>query len=374
MKKILLIVLFTLTLFANTDSCKLDVYFGNGVWNDEDQADISKIALKTFLQQQNPQRFNIADEGVTYNFKYAHNETYGNIDDLLETFWQLHESGQVGDFYFGFVARVLDAANVLSYEEESFRDRMAVIAANYDVNTQKMLEKYKTQSFSQKHNVLLVAHSQGNLFGNKMYELLDDQEKQKFRMVSVATPANHISGGEDYITLDLDLIIKAIPGSLPSNASGFGHTFVESYLNESNTGSRTMINTGITKAVEILDQNMCATYKYFRLIGFICSSRIDQELVVDIYGTKKDYSEELVATDTKERIALNTNGYCPLTGDDYTTNISKYNTGNCMAYRIDDTSYQPLESFINRSYENSYPCVTYTMKGEIVTKLKDLQE
>ena len=34
MKKILLIVLFNFTLFANTSSCMLDVYFGNGVWSE----------------------------------------------------------------------------------------------------------------------------------------------------------------------------------------------------------------------------------------------------------------------------------------------------------------------------------------------------
>ena len=38
MKKLLLILLFNLTLFANTNFCMLDVYFGNGVWNDENDA------------------------------------------------------------------------------------------------------------------------------------------------------------------------------------------------------------------------------------------------------------------------------------------------------------------------------------------------
>lgn len=376
MKKILLILLFTLTLFANTDSCKLDVYFGNGVWNDLDAVKVSRDELKIFMQQHNPQRFSIEDEGVTYDFKYAHNETTGTIDDLIETFWQLHESGQVGDFYFAFVTRILNAVNVLSYEEVNYKDKMVVVAATYDVNTQKMLQKYNSESFSKKHNVLLVAHSQGNLFGNKIYELLNNDERDKFRMVSIAMPANHIEGGEDYVTLDLDLVIKAIPGSLASNASGFGHTFVESYLNENNAGAIAMINAGIFKAVDTLDQNMCATYKYFRWIAYICNSRIDQELVVDIYGTKKDYSEELVVTDTKERIALNTNGRCPLTGDDFTTSIPKYDTGNCMAYRIDDTSgnIHSLDYIAGQTYENSYTCTQYKLSSEIYDTLKDFEE
>lgn len=373
MKKILLIILLTLTLFGNTDSCKLDVYFGNGVWNNEKQANISKIALKEFIQKENPQRFNIADEGVTYNFKYAHNETYGNIDDLLETFWQLHESGQVGDFYFGFVARVLDAANVLNYEEESFKDRMAVIAANYDVNTQKMLEKYKTQSFSPKHNVLLVAHSQGNLFGNKMYELLSDEEKKKFRMVSVATPASYIVAGEDYVTFDLDLVIQAIPGSLPSNASGFGHTFVESYLNESNIDSRTMINAGIFKAVSTLDENSCVAYRYFRWIGYMCNSRVEQELAVDIYGTKEDYSNELISSDVRQRIEF-INDSCPIADWDYITQASIHNKNGCDAYVFDYTTIHTLDFIANKTYENGYTCTRYNMSPAVTEKLRAMQE
>ena len=54
MRKIVLIILFTFTLFANNDSCKLDVYFGNGVWNDSQEAEKSKDELKAFMQQHNP--------------------------------------------------------------------------------------------------------------------------------------------------------------------------------------------------------------------------------------------------------------------------------------------------------------------------------
>ena len=109
------------------------------------------------------------------------------------------------------------------------------------------------------------------------------------------------------------------------------------------------------------------------MISYICSSRVDQELVVNIYGTKKDYSEELVVSETKERIAL-INGSCPLSGDDFTTNVSKYDIGSCMAYRMDDSSYQPLEEMVNNTYENSYPCVAYSISDEAKEKLRGLQE
>ena len=50
MKKILLIALFSFTLFANTNSCMLDVYFGNGVWNDDDAKLSSAKELKRFMR------------------------------------------------------------------------------------------------------------------------------------------------------------------------------------------------------------------------------------------------------------------------------------------------------------------------------------
>ena len=84
MKKIILIMLFSLTIFANTNPCKLDIYFGNGVWNDGQAAQESMFELKIFIQLNYPTRFSIVEDGVTYDFKYAHNETYGTINDLLK--------------------------------------------------------------------------------------------------------------------------------------------------------------------------------------------------------------------------------------------------------------------------------------------------
>ena len=179
MKKTLLIVLLTTTLFATTDSCKLDVYFGNGVNNDLDAAKASRDKLKQLTQLHYPGRFSIADDGITYDFKYAHNETYGVINDLIETHWQLYESGQISDLYFSFVASALDSLDNANSDEDAFRKRLQNIIYLYELDTDVMLNNYRTNSFNSKHNVLLVAHSQGNLFGNKMYDLFTSEEEEK---------------------------------------------------------------------------------------------------------------------------------------------------------------------------------------------------
>ena len=163
MKKTLIIVLFNFSLWASTNSCMLDVYFGNGVWNESWQAEESMGSLATFMQERNPEKFTINDENITYNFKYAHNDTHGTLVDLIETYWQLSEG------YFTFVAHILDGSVT---EEQFLTDlRKIIVQENGDTNT--MYAKYQSESFSQNHNVLLVSHLQGNLFANKIYALLD---------------------------------------------------------------------------------------------------------------------------------------------------------------------------------------------------------
>jgi hypothetical protein len=331
----------------------------------------------------NPDRFLVADENITYSFKLAYNKGDNwDVDDLLETFWQLHESGQIGDFYFGFITRIMDAANVLTLEEGNYRSRMAAIAAQAFANTQEILQLYRNESFSNNNNVLLVAHSQGNLFANDVYGLLTDDEKKRFQIVGVGVPADHIVTGNNYVTFTFDPIIQPIPNSLPANVSGFGHTFVPSYLDEGNTDAATAIATHISEKVVLLDQNMCTKYKYFRWIAYECSSRSDTELEVGIYGSKQHPTnpyttiEEKVATDVRRLVSKDENGKCPLTDWDYRTSVSVYDKNGCMAYTFDDTSggYHSLEYIAAQTYENSYTCTTYEMSQAVYNQLKSLEQ
>ncbi|MDD2789633.1 MAG: hypothetical protein PHU40_03085 [Sulfurimonas sp.] len=381
MKKIIILLTLTLTLFAS-DACKLDIYFGNGVWNTRPQAEASKLKLKKFMRDHNPDRFPIAEEGTTYSFKLAYNKGDNwDVDDLLETFWQLHESGQIGDFYFGFITRIMDAANVLTLEEGNYRSRMAAIAAQAFANTQEILQLYRNESFSNNNNVLLVAHSQGNLFANDVYGLLTDDEKKRFQVVGVGVPADHVVTGNNYVTFTFDPIIQPIPNSLPANVSGFGHTFVPSYLDAANADAATAIAAHINNKVNLLDQNVCTQYKHFRWIGYMCPSKSDTDLEVNIYGSKviNAYGvtqEELVTSDSKVRVALNAQGQCPLQKDDYRTSVSRYDKNGCMAYTFDDTAggYHSLDYIAGQTYENAYTCSTYEMSSEVNQKLKALEE
>ena len=106
---------------------------------------------------------------------------------------------------------------------------------------------------------IVVAHSQGNLYANQAYGQIvpspATSSPVNFTIVSVATPANTVAGdicpGQQcpYVTLDNDIIITSIPGSLPPNIANTGqpgdpcatpevpcHFFDTSYLSGINSG------------------------------------------------------------------------------------------------------------------------------------------
>jgi hypothetical protein len=255
MKKIILILLL-IVIEINAKSCMTDIYFGNGVWNTQQEAIYNKNELRQYMLVEAPTRLDIQKEGSEYTFKYAYNPSYGKIDDLIETFWQLKESGQISEGYFGAVYAAL------TWEEDTeFYNKLSDVIRNYRSDANKMFTLYQQSSFNQKHNVLLVAHSQGNLFGNKMYTLMSDKEKAKFRMVSVATPANHVMKPDQtspYVTATGDYVIGPIPGSLPGNVDGSGHTFIGTYLNGSINAPR-KIALYVKNAYDDLARNASCT-------------------------------------------------------------------------------------------------------------------
>ena len=158
MKKILFILLLTVSsVYAKP--CMTDIYFGNGVWNTEEQAIEGKDALRRLMFSIPNSRLNVAVEGQEYDFKYAYNPTKSTTDDLIETFYQLKESGQISDGYFLGVYAALAAES----NGEAFINKLRDIISNYNSDVNTMFSLYKQSSFNQKHNVLLVAHSQGNL-------------------------------------------------------------------------------------------------------------------------------------------------------------------------------------------------------------------
>ena len=98
------------------------------------------------------------------------------------------------------------------------------------------------------HQVVLLAHSQGNYYANRAWNHIDNLANENIpssQMGIVGSPANHVAGGGFHTTNNWDLVVDAVravsPASLqplPANVfPGFhpiidakGHSLVDTYL------------------------------------------------------------------------------------------------------------------------------------------------
>jgi len=166
--KIILLSSFLLSsLLANThiDEYKSDLYYANGIGIGVPQYKAKVIWNRKAnnLLYNNPE----AKKSIE-NIAVSYNTSQGKFDDFLESFTQ--------------------------------------------INTYK-------NSIRLGHGVIVIAHSQGNLYTNEAYNALsgnDEWMRKYFHMMGVATPADHVAGGGPYVTFDNDPI-HSLPGSLNAN-------------------------------------------------------------------------------------------------------------------------------------------------------------
>ena len=80
---------------------------------------------------------------------------------------------------------------------------------NYEIqyNTAKHAE-FVVQQLNEGKKVVLVAHSEGSLYANKVYNLLTSTQKQSVSLVYIAPTASSMADGRsNYITNPSDIVI-----------------------------------------------------------------------------------------------------------------------------------------------------------------------
>lgn len=248
------------------------VYFGNGVRTEFTSAHGSAMLLK-------------ADLGVQYSgqplsVSVSYNPTSGIFQDLLESFalkrsedptlsWTLFFRWVSGQFVNSILAGILD-----DYfgSQGAARINQAVTflstpAAYTDSTVVSHTSTYRSALLAGK-KVLVVSHSQGNLYSNAAYGRLSSIESnginlQAFGIAAVATPANFVATRDTYVTSDSDLIIDAVrliaPATLVSNdnsvpsfppADRLGHGFQEIYFSDEfaiKARTRTVVQTSLSR-------------------------------------------------------------------------------------------------------------------------------
>lgn len=178
MKKIFTLLIFLSSfIFSAIDDCKTDVYFGNGILTEEETAEnnaklLSVSIKKKFYNGKTPEM-----KKHIGKVDYAYNSTEGAVGDLLESLAQKLEGSIIS--YLSFVSQFSLLINNITAESQ-----------NSDIRLQ--VAKYSA-SIKEGNKVLLVAHSQGNLFGRKALITLTQNPKDfwmgnYFEAVSVASP------------------------------------------------------------------------------------------------------------------------------------------------------------------------------------------
>ena len=274
MKKYLFVVISLVGMISfvhaeeKINECMSDIYFANGINTSKPEAyeQLQLLIKKQVLITE----FNLDEEKMakTVNFKLAYNNTLGIAFDLLESYGQKkaeHDTfwWTLGVFYdvYGGISKVglkhvtnelleemivtqlkntanqfiinpiIDAAGLKDLAslikdlrsgvspKNVWATLMDSVASLENYDETKQLGNYKN-SIKLGHSVIVIAHSQGNLFTNVVYDKITTDATDKwmtkyFYMIGVASPAGAGTGpkGIEIVTFDNDPITN-IPDAI----------------------------------------------------------------------------------------------------------------------------------------------------------------
>jgi hypothetical protein len=290
MKFFIFLGLFLGNLFAtDINEFHTDVYFVNGINNTKKEAIFSAKELGSYFRQK--------QTTIKYLYNWSGKEDDNKTDlwfDLQETFALLEDQDKtkiksVDQLIAKISIEIIKGGDLILNLPNDVNPKFIkskakikeVIEKTVDVLSNEIIK----ESLQKGHRVLLVGHSEGNLFANLIFDRLqgyDDNhqshtEQNYIRIVSVGSPANHVRLDYNeytapYTTLSGDLVIKLLPGHLTENMSSDGtetdplkHNFVNAYMK--NKKSRKQIVSDIKKEIEKLKNEPSMFKEEFRACG-----------------------------------------------------------------------------------------------------------
>lgn len=218
--------------FAQTPSCpdlRGRPFFVNGIDNSRRKATDSKDVLQNELEVA------LGRGCIQVELAYNQNEPY--FLDIYEAAEQLKIDNPTFWLLWNFLAPVN-----IPFSDLIFQTMLDLVQGSYvnNENLEEHLKAYRTL-INQGLKVVLVGHSQGNLYANAGYRVLKEElgarVDSKIAVISVATPASFVEGNGPYTTLEEDRIHE-VTGALSANITNgflcfdfFGcHNFIRSYL------------------------------------------------------------------------------------------------------------------------------------------------
>lgn len=169
------------------------VYYSNGVWNDYAGAMESLVAVRNAYQNEIARLY--PDE--RFHFLLAYNYSVDRVRDLEEVFEQkMDEIGACGLNPTQLALLYNDGGSgILTPEQRSVLDpAFYEVAERYyvlDQTNEAYLQKFRSDLLEGRR-LLIIAHSQGNLFANRAVATLIEEYSEKadaMGIIGIATPA-----------------------------------------------------------------------------------------------------------------------------------------------------------------------------------------
>jgi hypothetical protein len=204
-------------------------YFINGVQNNINQADMNRIEIEALV------RNSPSTKDIYFYLAYSRTAGVSDFKDVLaqkqREFSQLTAKEFILFVLQGTLPSWVSAGNAVRFQE-SMRDGLRnALHGNFDQGDFDQIYggiKFNlTGQGKEAIRLLLVAHSQGNLYANAVYEKLINQEKvttaRAVRYYGIAPATGYVAGeGSKYILSDRDAVINGLRLAfpvVPNNAS-----------------------------------------------------------------------------------------------------------------------------------------------------------
>ena len=233
------------------------VFFGNGMFNTKEDA---KKSLEHLFEHLRTSDFNDSTKPIVTDLAYKRSEP------VLEQLANVAKQKGVTEFE-NFWAWLASLQRAPTWFIDDIKIKSAELSQSGSMNFTGLKAHFEAYSkyIRKGYNVILVSHSQGNLYANQVMRKLADytdasltgsiQEKKKrnplfpdfsdlFANIQVATPVSETIQNSPWLTFKDDLImamVRETVGALPANLQNsgvgtppegdlFGHNFIKSYL------------------------------------------------------------------------------------------------------------------------------------------------
>lgn len=272
----IIVILYAITSYAQvSDDCKgvdkpekVRIYYANGMRNNDDNIIENYDALVSLVGISPSLR----------DFGFAINKTDGFILDFLQTFRQksieFPEREYTSDKFWTWVRNLTIAPEWFKSEYRWYLFRFTNAFVQNDPDLQVQVSDYR-KDLKQGKKVVIVAHSQGNLYANFAYRYFQNHPeyskyKRSIGIVGVGTVSNQVAdqtpfnGQYGYYTLNaydgvVNLLRNRYPVLPPSPTRGkftegdaLNHSFKFSYIAED--GFRSIIRNHILRKINSLVQ------------------------------------------------------------------------------------------------------------------------